>query len=276
MAGKNLVYEFYERRLAAQIEPARVPGHVGVILDGNRRWARTKGFGTAQGHKRGADKIAEFLGWAQVAGVRMVTLWLLSTDNLSRDPSELAPLLDIIADAIDELAAAGRWRLRLVGAVDLLPASVAERLRGAVASTAAPHADDGRRQTDGGAQGAAGAEAADERMHVNIAVGYGGRQEIADAVRDLLRERAAAGDSLEDVAAALSEEDITDHLYTKGQPDPDLVIRTSGEQRLSGFLLWQSVHSEFYFCDVNWPAFRRVDFLRALRDYAGRERRLGR
>ncbi|PZU33132.1 MAG: isoprenyl transferase [Actinomyces sp.] len=276
MAGKNLVYEFYERRLAAQIEPARVPGHVGVILDGNRRWARTKGFGTAQGHKRGADKIAEFLGWAQVAGVRMVTLWLLSTDNLSRDPSELAPLLDIIADAIDELAAAGRWRLRLVGAVDLLPASVAERLRGAVASTAAPHADDGRRQTDGGAQGAAGAEAADERMHVNIAVGYGGRQEIADAVRDLLRERAAAGDSLEDVAAALSEEDITDHLYTKGQPDPDLVIRTSGEQRLSGFLLWQSVHSEFYFCEVNWPAFRRIDFLRALRDYAGRERRMGR
>ena len=272
MAGKNLVYEFYERRLAAQIEPARVPGHVGVILDGNRRWARTKGFGTAQGHKRGADKIAEFLGWAQVAGVRMVTLWLLSTDNLSRDPSELAPLLDIIADAIDELAAAGRWRLRLVGAVDLLPASVAERLRGAVASTAAPHADDGRRQTDGGAQGAAGAEAADERMHVNIAVGYGGRQEIAD----LLRERAAAGDSLEDVAAALSEEDITDHLYTKGQPDPDLVIRTSGEQRLSGFLLWQSVHSEFYFCEVNWPAFRRIDFLRALRDYAGRERRMGR
>ena len=276
MAGKNLVYEFYERRLAAQIEPARVPGHVGVILDGNRRWARTKGFGTAQGHKRGADKIAEFLSWAQVAGVRMVTLWLLSTDNLSRDPSELAPLLDIIADAIDELAAAGRWRLRLVGAVDLLPASVAERLRGAVASTAAPHADDGRRQTDGDAQGAAGAAEADERMHVNIAVGYGGRQEIADAVRDLLRERAAAGDSLEDVAAALSEEDITDHLYTKGQPDPDLVIRTSGEQRLSGFLLWQSVHSEFYFCEVNWPAFRRIDFLRALRDYAGRERRMGR
>lgn len=113
-------------------------------------------------------------------------------------------------------------------------------------------------------------------MQVNVAIGYGGRQEIADAVRDLLRERADAGDSLEDVAATLSEEDITDHLYTKGQPDPDLVIRTSGEQRLSGFLLWQTVHSEFYFCEVNWPAFRRVDFLRALRDYAGRQRRLGR
>ncbi|EGQ72788.1 polyprenyl diphosphate synthase, partial [Actinomyces sp. oral taxon 448] len=125
-----------------------------------------------------------------------------------------------------------------------------------------------------GAGGAA--ERADARMQVNVAIGYGGRQEIADAVRDLLRERADAGDSLEDVAATLSEEDITDHLYTKGQPDPDLVIRTSGEQRLSGFLLWQTVHSEFYFCEVNWPAFRRVDFLRALRDYAGRQRRLGR
>ena len=113
-------------------------------------------------------------------------------------------------------------------------------------------------------------------MQVNIAVGYGGRQEIADAVRELLRERATAGASLEEVAASLSEEDITEHLYTKGQPDPDLVIRTSGEQRLSGFLLWQSVHSEYYFCEVNWPAFRRVDFLRALRDFASRERRLGR
>ena len=282
MAGNNLVYEFYERRLAAQIEPERVPGHVGVILDGNRRWARTKGFGTAQGHKRGADKIKEFLGWAEVAGVRMVTLWLLSTDNLSRDQAELSPLLDIIAHAVDELASTGRWRLRLVGAVDLLPAPVAERLRTAVASTASAASTastasaQAPRGAEDGARGADGPEDGDARMHVNIAVGYGGRQEIADAVRDILRERAVAGDSLEDVAATLSEEDITDHLYTKGQPDPDLVIRTSGEQRLSGFLLWQSVHSEFYFCEVNWPAFRRIDFLRALRDYAGRERRMGR
>ncbi len=223
MAGNNLLYDIYERRLAARIDPATVPHHVGVILDGNRRWAKSMGFGAAQGHKRGADKIEEFLGWAEQTGVEVVTLWLLSTDNLSRDPAELSPLLDIIAHAVDELAETGRWSLRLVGAV-----------------------------------------------------GYGGRQEIADAVRELLRERAAAGASLEEVAASLSEEDITDHLYTKGQPDPDLVIRTSGEQRLSGFLLWQSVHSEYYFCEVNWPAFRRVDFLRALRDFASRERRLGR
>ena len=275
MAGDNLLYDIYERRLAARIDPATVPHHVGVILDGNRRWAKSMGFGAAQGHKRGADKIEEFLGWAEQMGVQVVTLWLLSTDNLSRDPAELSPLLDIIAHAVDELAETGRWSLRLVGAVDLLPQPLAERLRAAVVRSRPASA--GASESDGAAGHAVKtAEVEDRRMQVNIAVGYGGRQEIADAVRELLRERAAAGASLEEVAASLSEEDITEHLYTKGQPDPDLVIRTSGEQRLSGFLLWQSVHSEYYFCEVNWPAFRRVDFLRALRDFAGRERRLGR
>ena len=275
MAGDNLLYDIYERRLAARIDPATVPHHVGVILDGNRRWAKSMGFGAAQGHKRGADKIEEFLGWAEQMGVQVVTLWLLSTDNLFRDPAELSPLLDIIAHAVDELAETGRWSLRLVGAVDLLPEPLAERLRAAVVRSRPASAE---ASGAGGSVGEAvnAAEVEGRRMQVNIAVGYGGRQEIADAVRELLRERATAGASLEEVAASLSEEDITEHLYTKGQPDPDLVIRTSGEQRLSGFLLWQSVHSEYYFCEVNWPAFRRVDFLRALRDFASRERRLGR
>ena len=278
MAGDNLLYDIYERRLAARIDPATVPHHVGVILDGNRRWAKSMGFGAAQGHKRGADKIEEFLGWAEQMGVQVVTLWLLSTDNLSRDPAELSPLLDIIAHAVDELAETGRWSLRLVGAVDLLPEPLAERLRAAVVRSRPSSAEASEQggPADEAVETAEAAEVEDRRMQVNIAVGYGGRQEIADAVRELLRERAAAGASLEEVAASLSEEDITEHLYTKGQPDPDLVIRTSGEQRLSGFLLWQSVHSEYYFCEVNWPAFRRVDFLRALRDFASRERRLGR
>ena len=278
MAGDNLLYDIYERRLAARIDPATVPHHVGVILDGNRRWAKSMGFGAAQGHKRGADKIEEFLGWAEQMGVQVVTLWLLSTDNLARDPAELSPLLDIIAHAVDELAETGRWSLRLVGAVDLLPEPLAERLRAAVVRSRPSSAEASEQggPADEAVETAEAAEVEDRRMQVNIAVGYGGRQEIADAVRELLRERAAAGASLEEVAASLSEEDITEHLYTKGQPDPDLVIRTSGEQRLSGFLLWQSVHSEYYFCEVNWPAFRRVDFLRALRDFASRERRLGR
>ena len=252
MAGDNLLYDVYERRLLAQLDRSKVPAHVGVILDGNRRWAKSLGVGAAHGHRRGADKIAEFLGWAENAGVEIVTLWLLSTDNLSRDPQELAPLLDIIASAVENLASARRWRLRIVGSVELLPQPVAQRLLAAVESTSAI-----------------------EGMEVNVAVGYGGREEIAQAVRDALAEAAAQGRTLEEVARSLSVRDIAEHLYTKGQPDPDLLIRTSGEQRLSGFLLWQSVRSEYYFCEVNWPAFRHIDFLRALRDYAHRERRMG-
>src|SRR5207247_3031766 len=110
---------------------------------------------------------------------------------------------------------------------------------------------------------------------VNVAVGYGGRREIADAVRSLLQEQATKGTPIEELAEALDVEHIAEHLYTAGQPDPDLVIRTSGEQRLSGFLLWQSAHSEFYFCEALWPDFRKVDFLRALRAYGQRERRYG-
>jgi len=141
----------------------------------------------------------------------------------------------------------------MVGNRDMPPESLSGRLRAAEAATAK----------------AGGVE-------VNIAVGYGGRQEIADAVRSLLREEAACGRSLEDVAQSISVDGIARHLYTKGQPDPDLVIRTSGEQRMSGFMLWQTVHTELYFCEAYWPDFRRTDFLRALRDYTQRERRLGR
>jgi short-chain Z-isoprenyl diphosphate synthase len=222
------------------------------MLDGNRRWARARGAGTASGHQAGADKIEELLGWCSEAGVEYVTLWLLSTDNLHRPAEELDPLLKIIETAVADLADSGRWRLQIVGALDLLPPDTAASLRDSAERT----------------QGVDG-------LTVNVAVGYGGRREIADAVRDLLLERAAAGQSTEQIAAALTADDIAEHLYTKGQPDPDLVIRTSGEQRLGGFLLWQSATSEFYFCEAYWPDFRHVDFLRALRAYAGRHRRFG-
>ncbi|MCK6210975.1 isoprenyl transferase [Georgenia sp. EYE_87] len=253
MREPDLLYQLYERRLVAALDPERIPRHVGVILDGNRRWARAVGTAPAHGHRRGADKITELLEWSEEVGVEVVTLWMLSTDNLQRDPVEVADLLDIIATAVETLATTGRWSLRVVGSLDLLPDPIAERLRAA----------------QGRAEDVRG-------MQVNVAIGYGGRDEIADAVRSMLRERASAGQSLESVAESLTVDDIADHLYTKGQPDPDLVIRTSGEQRLGGFLLWQSVHSEYYFCEAYWPDFRRVDFLRALRDYAQRERRLGR
>ncbi len=255
MGLRSLVYSVYERRLIALLNGRPRPRHVGVMCDGNRRWAREMGFvDPNDGHRVGAQRIKQLLRWCDQAGVAHVTLWLLSTDNLARPAAELDPLLQIIEDLATELAEPGNpWRLRMVGALDLLPAHHGAALKAAEERSA------GR---TGGAQ-------------VNIAVGYGGRREIADAVRSLLQEHARGGGTIEELAEILDVDRIAEHLYTRGQPDPDLVIRTSGEQRLSGFLLWQSAHSEFYFCDVNWPGFRHIDFLRALRSYANRQRRFG-
>ncbi|MGQ0632221.1 MAG: isoprenyl transferase [Sporichthyaceae bacterium] len=249
---KRIAYKAYERRLARQLPAGRSPRHVGVILDGNRRWAKAAGSRPEDGHQAGADKIHELLDWCSDAGVEVVTLWLLSTDNLARPAEELTALLRIIENTVADLAATGRWRVNPVGAVDLLPPETTRALKEAADTTL----------------GASG-------LLVNVAVGYGGRREIADAVRSMLHEHAARGTSIEELAEILDVEHIAEHLYTRGQPDPDLVIRTSGEQRLSGFLLWQSAHSEFHFCEAYWPAFRRVDFLRALREYARRDRRFG-
>ena len=246
-----MLYPAYEARMLRRM-PTNLPKHVGVMLDGNRRWARAVGRDSDHGHRAGAANIEPLLGWCEEVGVEVVTLWLLSTDNLNRPQAELASLLEIIEDAVESLTAEARWRLHPVGALDLLPASTAEKLKAAEEAT---------REVDG--------------MLVNIAVGYGGRREIADAVRSLLSEHAGRGTSLEELANIIDVEHIADHLYTKGQPDPDLVIRTSGEQRLGGFLLWQSARSEFYFCEAYWPDFRRVDFLRAIRAYALRDRRYG-
>ncbi|MFB9375651.1 isoprenyl transferase [Kineococcus gynurae] len=252
MAFRDLLYGAYGRRLEKSLDSAALPRHVGIMVDGNRRWAKAFGETSAHGHRAGADRVVEFMGWCADEGIEVVTLYLLSTDNLRRPAEELAPLIEIVEDCVARVAAARRWRVHPVGALDLLPAETAGRLR--------------RLQE----------ETADIRTGlVNVAIGYGGRQEIADAVRSLLREHAARGTSMEELADVVTVDHIADHLYTKGQPDPDLVIRTSGEQRLSGFLLWQSAHSEFYFCEVLWPDFRKVDFLRALRSYAARERRYG-
>ncbi|QOR69884.1 isoprenyl transferase [Ruania alkalisoli] len=253
MRPPAFLYGLYERRLTRSLDGARLPHHVGVMLDGNRRWARSAGLEPAQGHQAGADRIADLLRWCEDVEIPVVTLWMLSTKNLHRDTREVTDLLEIIASTVAGLAAARRWRLQLVGELDLLPEEIAQRLRAAESLTS----------------DVAG-------LHVNIAVGYGGRDEIAGAVRSLITELQDSGRGLDDLDEVITPEAIAGHLYTKGQPDPDLVIRTSGEQRLGGFLLWQSEQSEFYFCEAFWPDFRRVDFLRALRAYAGRERRMGR
>jgi short-chain Z-isoprenyl diphosphate synthase len=251
---RDLVYGVYERRLQRSLADSPRPRHVGIILDGNRRWARAAGQSdVSHGHRAGADHIIDLLGWCKDAQVEVVTLWLLSSDNLSRPAEELLPLLDIIEATVTDLAADDRpWRVHPVGSLDLLRDSTVRVLK---------EADESTRHKDG--------------LVVNVAIGYGGRREIADAVRSLLQDHVTRGTSLEEVANILDVEHIAEHLYTRGQPDPDLVIRTSGEQRLGGFMLWQSAHSEFYFCDALWPDFRRIDFLRALRSYALRERRHG-
>ncbi|QWC86955.1 isoprenyl transferase [Nocardioidaceae bacterium] len=249
---RRVLVPAYERRLSDRLDHERVPRHIGVMLDGNRRWAKAVGESTADGHRAGAANIEPLLDWCEEVGVEVVTLWLLSTDNLKRSAAELEPLLGIIGEVVSSLADAGRWRIHLVGRLDLLPESTRTCLETAAASSAG---------SDG--------------IIVNVAVGYGGRQEIADAVSSLLREHAERGTSVQELADQLDVEHIAAHLYTKGQPDPDLVIRTSGEQRLGGFLLWQSAASEFYFCEAYWPDFRKVDFLRALRTYAERDRRFG-
>ncbi|MCX6403128.1 MAG: isoprenyl transferase [Actinobacteria bacterium] len=242
----------YEKRLARRLHKFPTPRHIGVILDGNRRWAANQGGPTSRGHRVGASKISQFLEWCEEQDVEVVTLWLLSTDNLRRSESELIPLLGIIEQTAVDLANDGRWKLQAVGALDGLPEKIQLALKNAEALTSS-----------------------NKTMQVNLAVGYGGRQEVVDAVSSYIREEGAKGNTPEAIAAMIDAEAIENHLYTKGQPDPDLVIRTSGEQRLSGFLLWQSAHSEFWFCEAYWPDFRRIDFLRAIRDYGIRQRRYG-
>ncbi len=251
----GLLYSTYEHRLIAELDSSQLPQHVAVLADGNRRWARANAPGEplVAGYKAGADKLKEFIDWCDEVGIKVVTLWVLSTDNFHRsEDDEIKPLLGVIEQMIDDLADSGRWRVHPVGALDLLPAESAERLKAAEALS-------------GGNDG----------MVVNVAVSYGGRHELRDAVRSLLAEHAADGTTIAELAETLDIDHIAQHLYTRGQPDPDLIIRTSGEQRLSGFLMWQSAHSEFYFCEALWPDFRKVDFIRALRAYGERERRFG-
>ncbi|WP_394430926.1 isoprenyl transferase [Streptomyces sp. SGAir0957] len=249
---RRLLVGLYARRVEGHLDHDQAPKHIGVIMDGNRRWAKAAGSTAAQGHQAGAAKIEEFLGWCSETDVEVVTLWLLSTDNFDRPQEELVPLLAIIEGVVRTLATDGRWRVHHVGAADILPSGMQTALKEAEEATA---------DRPG--------------ILVNVAIGYGGRQEIADAVRSMLLDAADKGASLEQVADDVTIDLIGRHLYTSAQPDPDLVIRTSGEQRLSGFMLWQTAHSEYYFCDVFWPAFRKVDFLRAMRDYAARHRRFG-
>ncbi|MFM5968893.1 MAG: polyprenyl diphosphate synthase [Micrococcales bacterium] len=250
---RNLIYRLYEARLERQLRPADLPKHIGVIVDGNRRWATKLGSKARHGHLAGAQKIPEFLSWCDEIGITVVTLYLLSTDNLAgRSGGELDALQDIIGNLATELSETENYRLQLMGDREALPDSLLGSLVKAETRT---------KRNKG--------------LHVNLAVAYGGRKEIADAMRSIVKAHAKKGKTLDALAEILTPELIAEHLYTSGQPDPDLLIRTSGEQRLSGFLLWQSANSEFYVAEALWPDFRKVDFLRAIRDFESRHRRFG-
>ncbi|MGP9538904.1 isoprenyl transferase [Brachybacterium sp. AOP43-C2-M15] len=251
MDDDGLLYRVYERRLTKELDAFDLPQHLGVIVDGNRRWAKEAGESTEHGHRAGAAKILEFLSWCDDLDIPLVTVWMLSTDNLRRPPEELVSLYEIIDTTIGQIIDAG-YCVRLTGSAQALP----EEMRTGIAR----------------AQEQASVESS---LTVNVAIGYGGREEIVEAVQELVRDLAAEGLDGEQIAGEITVDTIAQHLYTRGQPDPDLIIRTSGEQRLSGFLLWQSVHSEYWFCETYWPGFRRVDLLRALRNFCRRERRYG-
>jgi short-chain Z-isoprenyl diphosphate synthase len=255
---KNLLYRVYERQLLNDVRRRPIPRHVGLIQDGNRRYAREAGLSEPrEGYLLASAKTEEVLTWCVALGIPVVTLWWLSTENLTRAPNEVAAILQIIEQKMVEWMRGGlvqqlRIRVRPIGKLELLPASTLQILQ-RIDSTTQHH----------------------DRMLVNVGVGYGGRQEIVDAVQRYLQERFMQRDSPEEILRELTPEALDKFLYTCDCPDPDLIIRTSGEVRLSGFMLWQSAYSEFYFCDAYWPAFRKIDFLRAIRSYQRRERRFG-
>lgn len=253
------LYRAYEKRLTRQIDEHAVPRHIGIILDGNRRHGERNGVRDPKTiYTLGAQKLDEVLDWCADLGVPSVTLWVFSTDNLDRSIEQVSGILAAIETKVRSfthhpIIHNRRVRVHAIGKLETLPSSLRQAIRAAHEATSSY----------------AG-------MTLTIAVAYGGRDEIVDAMRGLLAEQAQRGLTLSDAIGEVTREGIARHLYTADTPDPDLIIRTSGEIRLSGFLLWQSVHSEFYFCDVLWPAFRKADFLRAVRSYQQRKRRFGR
>ena len=255
MSGSRPLYRLYERRLVSRLPEARRPHHIGIILDGHRRFARSAGLADyATSYRTGMEKFEEFLDWCHELKVAAVTAWVLSVENMDRPSAELDPYLEVLMDLfarLPERATQLGFSIRIIGSLDLLPTALVNSAK--EAEERAPTGD----------------------WQLTIALGYGGRQEIVDAARSLVAGLVAEGVDPEELPSRIDAASMAAHLYTADLPDPDLVIRTSGEARLSGFLLWQSAYAEYVFVDPFWPAFRRVDFLRALRDYARRERRFG-
>jgi short-chain Z-isoprenyl diphosphate synthase len=257
-AERSLATDTSARHVPATLGPRRhvdvgkrrgqLPRHVGIVLDGNRRWARTNHIeNESEGHRIGFAKIPDVLSWCDAAGIEVVTLWMLSPDNIkSRSQGELDALYEIDEDVVRKLMARGTFRVRFIGEPSLLPARLVAVLREAEEATRSV-----------------------KRLEANLAIAYGGREELLGAIEGLVQDAMKTGNT------SVTPERLAAHLHTAGQPDPDLIIRTSGEHRTSGFLLWQAALSELFFCDCFWPDFSEADLHRALSAYSNRDRRFG-
>ncbi len=250
----DFLYKIYEKRLLNELDPARMPKHVAIIMDGNRRYTRVQGnMEVTRGHELGVDTLEKVLDWSIDLGIEIVTAYAFSTENFNRSEKEVKGLMDLFVKNFKRIVNhekihRNKVRVKVVGRIDLLPDDVKEAIKEAEDATKDYH----------------------DRLF-NLAIGYDGRLEIVDAVKKIYQKIEAGELSIDDVDEKL----INDNLYTEGLADPNLIIRTSGEERLSGFLLWQSSYSELYFCDSLWPELRKIDYLRAIRDYQARDRRFG-
>lgn len=247
------IYHLYSWYLWQQVKDQPMPNHVGIILDGNRRFAKQRNHPIAFGHTVGAKRVDEVLDWCFDAGIKVVTIYVFSTENFSRVKEEVTHIMELARRRFETVARSEvihrhRVRVRAIGRLSILPPNVIKAIREAEKATESYN-----------------------NFQLNVAIGYGGRTEIVDAVRRIARKVQDGKIKPEGIADSTIEQ----HLYTAGVADPELIIRTSGEERLSGFLLWQSAYSELYFADVFWPDIRKIDFWRAIRTFQLRDRRFG-
>jgi tritrans,polycis-undecaprenyl-diphosphate synthase [geranylgeranyl-diphosphate specific] len=254
MSSLKPLYSLYEWYISRNLRPENMPKHVAIIMDGNRRFSKIQGnMDAVDGHQKGIGTLERVLDWCVDLGIEIVTAYAFSTENFNRPPNEVKGLMRLFKENFEGIARNKKIhnnevRVKAVGKLELLPDDVRDAIRIAEESTAKYN-----------------------KRLVNIAIGYDGRMEIVDAIKKIVNEVEEGKIRPEDIDENL----VNKNLYTAGLEDPNLIIRTSGEERLSGFLLWQSSYSELYFCDSLWPQLRKVDFLRALRSYQQRERRFG-
>lgn len=255
ISGKigQIASDLYEKVLLEEIKHYPIPRHLGIITDGNRRYANEKGISSNDGHVKGKDKLEEVLQWCMDVGIKIVTVYGFSTENLKRSPDEVNFLFKLINDSLVDLMNDKRVRengirVRVIGQKKHLPDYLKKTIKKAEESTSKY-----------------------DNFRFNLAIGYGGREEILDGIKKIARDYKNNRINLEDI----NEDVFRKYLYDSSLPDPDLILRTSGEERVSNFLLWQSAYSELYFTEVYWPDLRKVDFLRAIRTYQSRQRRYG-